>query len=105
MNGRQSRTDIPSISTRWPAVVTETQSGRQLRGGTLDPLVYPAAELARWNHGGGFSVHAAVRLEAHDCAGLERLLRYCAQPARYALPKSLPSGQTELTLAPLDLLA
>jgi len=60
-----------------------------------------------------------LHIEAADRAGLERLLRYCArpafaserlcwdgsdQPARYTLPKPLPSGQTELTLAPLELL-
>jgi len=32
-------------------------------------------------HGGGFSVDAQVRLEAHERDGLERLLRYCARPA------------------------
>ena len=31
-------------------------------------------------HGGGFSVHAGVCIEAPDRAGLERLLRYCARP-------------------------
>ena len=39
------------------------------------------ADLAAWGHGGGFSLHAAVRIEAEDRAGLERLLRYCARPA------------------------
>jgi hypothetical protein len=29
----------------------------------------------------GFSVDTSVRIEAHDRAGLERLLRYCARPA------------------------
>jgi len=88
-----------------------------VRYGALTPAV--AADLARWGHGGGFSLHAAVRIEAEDRAGLERLLRYCArpafaserltwdgsdQPARYTPPKPLPSGQTELTLTPLELL-
>ena len=88
-----------------------------VRHGALTPEV--ANDLAGWGHGGGFSLHAAVRLEAEDRAGLERLLRYCARPAfaserltwdgpdqpvRYALPKPLPSGQTELTLTPLELL-
>ncbi len=49
-----------------------------VRHGALTPAV--AAELARWGHGGGFSVHAAVRIEADDRAGLEHLLRYCARP-------------------------
>ena len=54
-----------------------------------------------------------------DRAGLERLLRYCARPAfaserlawdradqpvRYRLTRPLPTGQTELTLNPLELL-
>ncbi len=37
--------------------------------------------MAAWQHGGGFSVDAKVRIEAFDRAGLERLLRYCARPA------------------------
>lgn len=36
--------------------------------------------MAAYAHGGGFSVDAGVRIEASDRAGLERLLRYCAQP-------------------------
>jgi len=47
-----------------------------VRHGALTAEV--AADLARWGHGGGFSLHAAVRIEAEDRAGLERLLRYCA---------------------------
>jgi len=39
-----------------------------------------ADEMAGWDHGGGFSVDAAVRIEGNDRAGLERLLRYCARP-------------------------
>lgn len=50
-----------------------------VRHGALTPEV--AADLARWNHGGGFSLHAAVHIAAGDRAGLERLLRYCARPA------------------------
>ncbi len=30
---------------------------------------------------GGFSLDTSVRIEAHDRQGLERLFRYCAQPA------------------------
>lgn len=30
--------------------------------------------------GGLFLVDASVRVEAHDCEGLERLVRYCARP-------------------------
>jgi hypothetical protein len=40
-----------------------------------------AVDLARWSHRGGFSLHAAVRLEAEERASHERLLRYCTHPA------------------------
>lgn len=36
-------------------------------------------EMEQWDHGGGFSLDASVRIEAHDRSGLERLLRYCAR--------------------------
>ena len=39
-----------------------------------------AKDMAAYAHGGGFSVHAGVCIEAPDRAGLERLLRYCARP-------------------------
>ena len=39
-----------------------------------------ARAMARWEHGGGFSVDGSVRIEADDRAGRERLLRYCARP-------------------------
>jgi hypothetical protein len=48
-------------------------------------LITKRAELAgligAWEHGGGFSLDASVRVEADDRLGLERLLRYCARPA------------------------
>ena len=87
-----------------------------VRRGSFTPEV--AADLARWYHGAGLSLHAAVRVEAEDRAGLERLLRYCAHPAsagarlfwsgsdppvRQALPEPPPTGQTEITLTPLEL--
>lgn len=34
--------------------------------------------MARWEHGGGFSVDGSVRIEAADRAGRERPRRYCA---------------------------
>ncbi len=75
-----------------------------------------AKEMARWNNGGGFSLDASVRIEGHDRAGLERLLRYCARPPfalerlealdekrlLYRLPKPRPDGRTVLSLAPLE---
>ena len=56
---------------------------RLLRVMTRRGLLPPedAQVMAAWEHGGGFSVNAAVRIEAHDRDGLERLLRYCARPA------------------------
>ncbi len=66
-------------------------------------------------HGGGFSVHADVCVSAHDKAGRERLLRYCARPIfaserlswikpgeklHYRLTKPGPKGETELILTP-----
>jgi hypothetical protein len=38
------------------------------------------AEMLCWEHGGGFSLDASVRIRDTDRAGLERLLRYCARP-------------------------
>ncbi len=75
-------------------------------------------EMQRWAHSGGFSVDAAVRIEAWDRAGLERLLRYCARPPFalerlqaigadrlvYHLPKPGPEGRPDLILTPLELI-
>jgi len=75
-------------------------------------------EMEHWDHGGGFSLDASVRIEAHDRRGLERLLRYCARPPFaaerleeldahrliYSLPKPAPDGRTQLILSPLELI-
>jgi len=75
-------------------------------------------EMQRWDHGGGFSLDATVRITANDRGGLERLLRYCARPAFaaerieeldrhrliYHLPKPGPDGRTQLILSPLELI-
>lgn len=45
------------------------------------PTSRPPIDLARWGHGGVFSLRAGVLIEAADRSGLERLLRYCARPA------------------------
>jgi hypothetical protein len=59
-----------------------------------------------------------VRIEGHDRAGLERLLRYCARPPFalerleqvaddqliYRFSKPQPDGTTQLRLAPLELI-
>ncbi len=78
-----------------------------------------ADNLRQWEHGGGFSLDATIRIEAHDRGGLERLLRYCARPALaserlawsddgqhviYRLPRAGRDGQTVVVLSPLELL-
>lgn len=75
-----------------------------------------AKDMGAWQHDGGFSLDACVRIEGHDREGLERLLRYCARPPfaleriervddqriLYHLPKPTPDGQARLTLTPLE---
>ncbi len=77
-----------------------------------------ARAMAQWEHGGGFSVDASVRIEAADRAGCERLLRYCARPPLaldrlreldperllYESNKPGPGGNGPLLLTPLELL-
>ncbi|MEO6421551.1 MAG: transposase [Candidatus Nitrotoga sp.] len=60
------------------------------RRGLLSPE--DARIMAAWEHGGGFSVNAEVRIEAHERDGLERLLRYCARPAAAPPSASLHRG-------------
>ncbi len=73
-----------------------------------------------WDHGGGFSLDASVRIEATDRDGLERLIRYCARPPfaldrlhlvddrsdqiLYLLPGPDPAGRTALRLSALEFL-
>ncbi|OQX32104.1 MAG: hypothetical protein B0D96_03155 [Candidatus Sedimenticola endophacoides] len=78
-----------------------------------------AQQMQAWEHGGGFSLDAGVRIEATDRQGLERLLRYCARPIFagerlnwqekdelliYQLPKPKHDGQTQLRLTPMEFL-
>lgn len=77
-----------------------------------------ALAMAQWEHGGGFSVDASVRIAAADRTGRERLLRYCARPPLalgrlreldperllYESIKPGPSGNGPLLLTPLQLL-
>ena len=86
------------------------------RAGLLDPA--DARDMAGWDHGGGFSLDASVRIEGQDRAGLERLLRYCARPPFalerleqiaddrlvYRFPRPQPDGRTELRLTPVELI-
>ena len=77
-----------------------------------------ARAMGQWEHGGGFSVDASVRVEATDRAGRERLLRYCARPPfaldrlreldsdhlAYDNPRPGPGAPATLVLTPLELL-
>jgi hypothetical protein len=88
------------------------------RHGLLEP--HEAEDLLSWDHGGGFSLDASVRIEATDREGLERLIRYCARgpfaldrlhlvggrsdQILYILPKPDPAGRTALRLSALELL-
>ena len=88
------------------------------RHGLLEP--HDAQDMLTWDHGGGFSLDASVRIEATDREGLERLLRYCARPPfalerlhlvggrsdqiLYLLPKPDPAGRTALRLSALEFL-
>jgi hypothetical protein len=75
-------------------------------------------EMGGWDHGGGFSLDASVRIEDADLAGRERLLRYCARPPfalehlhqhdaehlLYDIPKPRPDGPRALVLTPRELI-
>ncbi|MQM39185.1 hypothetical protein KBTX_03207 [wastewater metagenome] len=74
--------------------------------------------MEQWDHGGGFSLEASIRIGAHNRSGLERLLRYCARPPFaadrleeidaqrliYPLPKPSMDGKTQIILSPLELI-
>ena len=77
-----------------------------------------ARDMASWDHGGGFSLDASIRVEGPDRAGLERLLRYCARPPValerleqlgedaliYRFDQPQPDRRTQLRLTPLQLI-
>ena len=77
-----------------------------------------ALAMAKWDHGGGFSVDTSMRIAAVDRAGHERLLRYCARPPfaldrlreldpehlLYERTKPGPGGTGSLLLTPPQLL-
>ncbi len=77
-----------------------------------------AHNMVQWAHDGGFSVDAAVRIEAADRPGRERLLRYCARPPfaldrlraldperlLYDASKPGPGGSRPQILTPLQLI-
>jgi hypothetical protein len=88
------------------------------RHGLLEP--HDAEDMLTWEHGGGFSLDASVRIEATDREGLERLIRYCARPPfaldrlhlvgnrsdqiLYLLPGPDLAGRTALRLSALEFL-
>jgi hypothetical protein len=66
--------------------IADVQAGvrRRLLRGFVRRDLLPADDaqaMGQWQHGGGFSVDAAVRIAAADRAGRERLLRYSRPPA------------------------
>ncbi|HPD70194.1 MAG TPA: transposase [Candidatus Krumholzibacteria bacterium] len=83
----------------------------------LDPAA--AADMGEWEHGGGWSVDASVRIADWDRQGLERLVRYCARPALaegrlgrlnadtlvYRLRRPRADGRQEILLSPVEFLA
>jgi hypothetical protein len=49
-----------------------------VRHGLLDEST--AEDMLAWEHEGGFSLDASIRIESWDRLALERLVRYCARP-------------------------
>jgi len=107
-----STLDVPAIEE-----VQATARRRLLRAALRRGLLSAADAqvMAKWEHGGGVSVDAKVRIEAHERDGLERLLRYCARPAFalerlreidpaylvYESSKPGPGGSVGLILTPM----
>ena len=101
------------------AAIAEQVRVRVLRWFARSGLIEPddVREMLAWENS-GFSLDAAVRVGAHDRAGLERLLRYCARPPfalerlelldeqQRHLPAAQPQrdGTTALSLTPLELI-
>ncbi len=104
----------PSAIGKVQAAVRRRLLRSVLRRGLLS--ADDAQVMAEWEHGGGFSVDAEVRIEAHERDGLERLLRYCARPAFalerlreidpehlvYESVKPGPGGSVSLMLTPMQ---
>lgn len=89
-DGQVQFTEAPAPTAQDLAAVQQQVRTRVLRwfarAGRLDHS--DARDMAGWHHGGGFSLDASVRIEGHDRAGLERLLRYCARPPARPSPWS-----------------
>ena len=101
--------------------VVQTQVRRRIlrafvRRGRIDTQT--RKEIEAWDHGGGFSLDARVRIAADNRQDLERLLRYCdsrpsavdrleepvAQRLFCRLPKTGRDGRTQIIRSPLDLI-
>ena len=109
-----------ALEQKWLDQVQAKVRRRLLRALTRRGVLEPedAQTMASWEHGGGFSLEASVRVEADDRPGLERLLRYCARPAFalerlreidaghliYESVKPGPGGSVRVILTPLELL-
>jgi len=61
-----------------------------------------ARAMAQWQHGGGFSVDASVRIEAADRAGRERLLRN-SRPATVRPGTATPTRWRAAQLRPPEI--
>jgi hypothetical protein len=112
--------EMPALDAQQLADIQRNIRRRLLRAltrrGLLEPQV--AEEMVAWDHSGGFSLDASVRIEAEDRPGLERLLRYCARPVfalerlRQIDPEHLvyeslkpgPGGSVSLLMTPLELI-
>lgn len=74
--------ETPALSAEQLADIQCNIRRRLLRALTRRGLINQKSrrQMAAWDHSGGFSLDAGVRIEAEDRSGLERLLRYCARP-------------------------
>ncbi len=82
---RAGSSSMPRPGSTPTNAITDVQAcarRRLLRGFARRGLLsdHDAQAMAQWEHGGGFSVDASVRIAAADRARRERLLRYCARP-------------------------
>ena len=73
-----------------PARVRQQVLRAFVRRGLLEQGAADA--MGGWDHGGGFSLDAAVRIEGADRAGRERLLRYCARPLLWRICRNTLPG-------------
>ena len=112
--------EASAVSPEWLTGIHAQVRQRLLRALTRRGLLEAddAEEMASWEHGGGFSLDASVRIETNDRSGLERLLRYCARPVFalerlrqidaehlvYESVKPGPGGSVSLLLTPLELI-